>query len=93
MTAYVLELVPRMRKSHRAPAIVMTAVIALALVPAIAVLGPATSGALPSSPQELVTVPEPSADGNLPPQTLGYVEFDWAEGGVPGFGLLPGNSN
>ena len=91
MTAYVLDLVPRMRKSHRAHAIVMAAVIAVALVPAIAALGPALSGA----PEEFVTVPAPATNGPEMPQSLGYLEYDWsaAEGGVPGFALLSDNSN
>ena len=94
MTAYVLELVPRMRKSHRAHAIVMAVVIAVALVPATAVLGPAPSGARPSTPEEFVTVP-PATNGPEMPQSLGYLEYDWssAEGGVPGFALLSDNSN
>ena len=95
MTAYVLDLVPEMRKSHRAHAIVMAVVIAVALVPATAVLGPAPSGALRSGPEEFVTVPAPATNGPEMPQSLGYLEYDWssAEGGVPGFALLSDNSN
>lgn len=95
MTAFVLELVPGMRKSHRAPAIVMTAVIAAALVPATAHLGRVPSGALPSTPPALVTVAAPAADRAVAPQSLGYFEFDWsaAEGEVPGFALLSDNPN
>ena len=95
MTAYVLDLVPRTRKSHRSHAIVMTVLIAVALVPVIAVLGPAPSGALPSTPEEFVTVPVPATNGPELPQSLGYVEYDWsaAGGGVPGFGLLSDSLN
>lgn len=95
MTAYVLDLVPEMRKSHRPHGIVMAVVIAVALVPVIAVLGPAPSGALPSGPEEFVTIPAPATKRPELPQSLGYVEYDWsaAEGGVPGFGLLSDNSN
>jgi hypothetical protein len=94
MTAYVLELVPRIRKSHRAHAIVMAVVIAVALVPATAVLGPAPSGATPSPPEEFVTVP-PATNGPEMPQSLGYLDYDWsaAGGGVAGFGLLSDNLN
>ena len=95
MTAYVLDLVPEMRKSHRPHAIVIAVAIAVALVPVIAVLGPASSGARSSMPEEFVTVPAPATNGPELPQSLGYVEYDWsaAEGGVPGFGLLSDNSN
>ena len=95
MTAYVLDLVPRMRKSHRAHTIVMAVVIAVALVPATAALGPVPSGALRSGPEEFVTVPAPATNGPEMPQSLGYLEYDWsaAEGGVPGFALLSDNSN
>ena len=95
MTAYVLDLVPEMRKSHRPHGIVMAVVIAVALVPAIAVLGPALSGARPSGPEEFVTVPAPATNGPELPQSLGYVEFDWsaAGGAVPGFGLLSDHLN
>jgi hypothetical protein len=95
MTAYILDLVPEMRKSHRPHGIVMAVVIAVALVPATAVLGPAPSGALRSGPEEFVTVPGPATNGPETPQSLGYLEYDWssAEGGVPGFALLSDNSN
>ena len=94
MTAYVLDLVPPTRKSHRAHAIVMAVVIVVALVPVIAVLGPAPSGARSSTAEEFVRVP-PMTNGPERPQSLGYLEYDWssAEGGVPGFALLSGNSN
>ena len=95
MTAYVLDLVPEMRKSHRPHSIVIAVAIAVALVPVIAVLGPAPSGALRSGPEEFVTVPAPGTNGPEMPQSLGYLEYDWSsvEGGVPGFGLLSDNSN
>ena len=95
MTAYILDLVPEMRKSHRPHGIVMAVVIAVALVPAIAVLGPAPSGALPSGPEEFVTVPGPATNGPEMPQSLGYHEYDWslAKGGVLGFTLLSDNSS
>jgi hypothetical protein len=95
MTAYVLDLVPEMRKSHRPQGIVMAVVIAVALVPVIAVLGPAPSGARTSTPDEFVTVPAPGTNGPELPQSLGYVEYDWSAGGggVPGFGLLSDNLN
>ena len=91
MTAYVLDLVPPTRKSHRAHAIVMAVVIVVALVPVIAVLGPASSGARSSMPEEFVTVPAPATNRLEMPQSLGYLEFDWSSenGGVPGFGPLP----
>ena len=92
MTAYVLDLVPEMRKSHRPDAIVMAVVITVALTPESAVLGPVTSGAQRSAAEEFVTVPAPATNGPEMPQSL---EYDWsgAEGGVPGFGLLSDNSN
>jgi len=68
----------------------MSIVIAVALAPATTVPGPAPSGA---SPEELVTIPAPAVDGRMPPQSLGYLEFDWADGGVPGFARLSDNSN
>ena len=80
MTAYVLELVPRMRKSHRAHVFVMTIVIAIALVSASAVLGPAPSGFTSSAP----------ATNGPVTQSLGQ---DWAEGGASGFALLVDNLN
>ena len=91
MTAYVLDLVPEMRKSHRPHAIVIAVAIAVALVPVIAVLGPASSGARSSMPEEFVTVPAPATNRLEMPQSLGYLEFDWSSenGGVPGFGPLP----
>jgi hypothetical protein len=94
MTAYILDLVPEMRKSHRPHAIVIAVAIAVALVPVIAVLGPSSSGARPSTPEEFVTVP-PATNGPEMPQSLGYLEYDWspAEGGVPGFALPSDNSN
>jgi hypothetical protein len=89
-----MDLVPEMRKSHRPHGIVMAVVIAVALVPVITVLGPAPSGALPSTRQELVTLPAPAAEDPVIPQSLGYLVFDWSgDGGVPGFGLLSDNSN
>ena len=95
MTAHILDLVPEMRKSHRPHGIVMAVVIAVALVPVIAVLGPASSGARSSMPEEFVTVPAPATNRLEMPQSLGYLEYDWssAEGGVPGFALLSDNSN
>jgi hypothetical protein len=73
----------------------MAVVIAVALVPAVAVPGPAPSGARPSGLEEFVTVPAPATNGPELPQSLGYLEYDWsaAEGGVPGFALLSDNSN
>ena len=95
MTAYILDLVPEMRKSHRPHAIVIAVAIAVALVPVIAVLGPAPSGARSSTPEELVTVPAPATNGTELPQSLGDVEYDWSasEGGVPDFALPSDNSN
>jgi hypothetical protein len=95
MTAFTKDLVVWTWKSHRPHAIVMAAVIAVALVPATAVLGPAPSGALRSGLEEFVTVPAPATNGPEMPQSLGYLEYDWSavEGGVPGFGLLSDNSN
>ena len=94
MTAYVLDLVPEMRKSHRPHGIVMAVVIAVALVPAVAVLGPAPSGARSSTAEEFVRVP-PMTNGPERPQSRGYLEYDWfpAEGGVPDFALPSENSN
>jgi len=91
MTAFVLELVLGIRKSHRAPVIAMTVVIAAALVPATTLLGRVPSEALPSTPQELVNVPAPATDRAVIPQSLGYFEFDWsaAQGGVPGSDYCP----
>jgi len=95
MTGFTKDLVARRWESHRAHAIVMTVVIAASLVPTTALLGRVPSGALPSTPQELVNVPGPTAEVAESPQSLGYLEFDWsaAEGGVPGFALLSDNSN
>ena len=91
---YVLELVPRMRKSHWALPIVMAVVIAVALVPATAFLEPAPPGARPSTPDEFVMVP-PATNGPEMLLSLGYLEHDWssAKGRVPGFALLSDNSN
>ena len=95
MTAYVLDLVPEMRKSHRPHAIVIAVAIAVALVPVIAVLGPAPSGALRFRAGRIRHGPGPATNGPEMPQSLGYLEYDWssAEGGVPGFALLSDNSN
>jgi len=73
----------------------MALVIAVALVPATAALGPAPSGARSSMPEEFVTVPAPAANGPELPQSLGYLVYDWsaAEGGVPGFARLSDNAN
>jgi len=73
----------------------MAVVIAVALVPATAALGPAPSGAPPSMPEELVTVPAPATNSPEMPQSLGYLEYDWsaADGGVPGLSRLGDNSN
>ena len=95
MTAYVLDLVPEMRKSHRPHGIVMAVVIALAVVPVIAVLGPAPSGALRFGPEEFVTVPGPATNSPEMPQSLKHLEHDRsaAEGVVAGFALLSDNLN
>ena len=95
MTAFTKDLVVGTWKSQQPHAIVMAAVIAVALVPATAALGPAPSGARPSMLEELVTVPGPATNSPELPQSLGYLEYDWsaAEGGVPGFALLSDNSN
>lgn len=95
MTAFTKDLVVWSWKSHRPHTIVMAIVIAVALVPATAALGPAPSGVLRSGPEEFVTVPAPATNGPENPQSLGYLVFDWsaADGGVPGFGLLSDNSN
>ena len=95
MTTFTNQLVARAWKSHRPHALVMAVVIAVALVPATAVLGPAPSGALRPGPEEFVTVPAPATNGPEMPQSLGYLEYDWsaAQGGVPGFALLSDNAN
>ena len=68
---------------------------AIALVAAPAFLSPSSSGAVLPTPHESVIAPAWVADDPVMPQSLGYVEFDWsaAEGGVPGFAPLSGNSN
>jgi hypothetical protein len=93
MTTFTNQLVARAWNSQQPHALVMAVVIAVALVPATAVLGPVPSGALRSGPEEFVTVP--ATNGPEMPQSLGYLEYDWsaAEGGVPGFALLSDNSN
>ena len=72
----------------------MAAVIAIALLAAPVFLSPISSGAVPAAPHEIVTITPPVVD-DLVIQSTGYLEFDWsaAEGGLPGFGLLPDASN
>jgi len=73
----------------------MAVVIAVALQAATAVLGPASSGALRTGQEELVTVPAPAtSDPEIPqsPGTLGY-DGSSARGGMRGLALLSGNSN
>jgi len=71
----------------------MTVAGAIALLSASAFLRPISSGALPSTSHEFVTIAPPVVD-DLVIQSVGYVVFDWspAEGGVPGFETLPDNS-
>src|SRR3954463_9325112 len=88
-------LVGRATKTHRSHRIVMAAVIAIALLAAPVFLSPISSGAvLPAPPHEIVTM-APAVLDDLVIQSTGYLEFDWsaAEGGLPGFGLLPDASN
>ena len=96
MTAYTKDLVVWTWKSQRAHGIVMAVVIAAALVPATALFGRVPSDVPPSACRpELVMIPMPVAERAMMPQSLGYLEFDWAstDGGVPGFALLADNSN
>src|SRR5262249_48080028 len=96
MTTIVMRhLVARATKSYRTHGIVMAGWIATALVAAPAFLSPTSSGAVLPTSHEVVTAPARPVDDPVIPQSLGYVEFDWsaAEGGVPGFGLLPDNAN
>jgi hypothetical protein len=72
----------------------MAAVIAIALLAAPVFLSPISSGAVPAPPHGIVTITPPVVD-DLVIQSTGYLEFDWsaAEGGVPGFALLPNKTN
>ena len=72
----------------------MAAVIAIALLAAPVFLSPISSDAVPAAPHEIVTM-APAVRDDLVIQSTGYLEFDWsaAEGGLPGFGLLPDASN
>jgi hypothetical protein len=73
-------LVARAKKSHRAHAIVMAVVIAVALEPASVSSRPILSGARPSMPQELVTIPEPAADSAMPGFALLPATGDFSAG-------------
>ena len=78
MTAYVLDLVLRMRKTHKAHTSVAAGVIAVALASATFALGPVPPGALRSGPEELITVPAPPTNGPDMPQSLQYLQYDWS---------------
>src|SRR4051794_20873959 len=84
----------RATKAHWPHRIVMAAVIAIALLAAPVFLSPISPGAVPAPSHETITITPPVVD-DLVIQSTGYLEFDWsaAEGGVPGFALLPNKTN
>jgi hypothetical protein len=95
MTTIQQHLVARTGKSHLAHGIVMAVVITIVLAPATVSLSPTSLGAVPSTPgQESVAAATRASDAPVMPESLGYLVFDWssADGGVPGFAPMAGNS-
>jgi hypothetical protein len=71
----------------------MAVASAIALLTASAFLRPISSGELPSTSHELVTIASPALD-DFAIQSAGYLEFDvWAADGYrPGFAAMPDRS-
>ena len=92
MTTVQQHLVAKTKESDRAHVIVMTAVVAVALISATAAL--ASSTLLSAPRHEAVAVDARAFKAPVMPQSLGYLEFDWstASGDVPGFAPLSNNS-
>ena len=96
MTSVQQHLVAKTKESDRAHVIVMTAVVAVALISATAALvaGSASRTLLSAPRHEAVTVDARASEAPVMPQSLGYLEFDWstASGDVPAFAPLSNNS-
>ena len=96
MTTVQQRSVAKTKEAHRGHVIVVTAVMAVALISATAAsVAVSTSSTLLSAPRhEAVTVDARASEAPVMPQSLGYLEFDLstASGGVPGFSPLSSNS-
>jgi hypothetical protein len=92
MTTVQQQLIAKISESYPAHVIVMTVVVAAALISATTLPTKAPSGVSLSAPRyEGVTAGTRTVDASVIPQSLGHIECDWSSesGGVPVFGRLP----
>jgi hypothetical protein len=80
MTTVQQHLVAKKKKPDRTHLIVMTAVVAVALISATAALvaGSASSTLLSAPRHEVITVDAHASEAPVMPLSLGYLEFDWS---------------